>query len=117
MKSKQKQESESPDLSSPIHETVDASDPAEQESENLLKRDEACPICHEILRNQKMVFQCGHSTCCNCNYFDLSIVCFSASSFKHFLCVPLIYYILREPKECYPYLLLCVCSHRLFCYD
>jgi E3 ubiquitin-protein ligase SHPRH len=66
MKSKQKQESESPDLSSPIHETVDASDPAEQESENLLKRDEACPICHEILRNQKMVFQCGHSTCCNC---------------------------------------------------
>ncbi|CAE6041811.1 unnamed protein product [Arabidopsis arenosa] len=66
IKSKQKQESESPDLSSPIQETVKASDPAEQEGENLLKRDEACPICQEILRNQKMVFQCGHSTCCNC---------------------------------------------------
>ncbi|CAH8265480.1 unnamed protein product [Arabidopsis lyrata] len=66
IKSKQKQESESPDLSSPIHETLEASDPVEQEGENLLKRDEACPICQEILRNQKMVFQCGHSTCCNC---------------------------------------------------
>ncbi|KAG7574414.1 Helicase superfamily 1/2 ATP-binding domain [Arabidopsis suecica] len=66
IKSKQKQESESPDLSSPIRETLEASDPVEQEGENLLKRDEACPICQEILRNQKMVFQCGHSTCCNC---------------------------------------------------
>ncbi|XP_023640660.1 E3 ubiquitin-protein ligase SHPRH isoform X1 [Capsella rubella] len=66
IKSKQKQEFESSDCSSPIHETVKASDPVEQEGENLLKRDEACPICQEILRNQKMVFQCGHSTCCNC---------------------------------------------------
>lgn len=84
IKSKQKQEFESPDLSSPIQETVKASDPVEQEGENLLKRDEACPICQEILRNQKMVFQCGHSTCCNCNYFDLLIVCLSASNYKHF---------------------------------
>lgn len=45
-----------------------ASDPVGQESQNLLKREEACPICHENLRNQKMVFQCGHSTCCKCNY-------------------------------------------------
>ncbi|OVA17306.1 SNF2-related [Macleaya cordata] len=28
--------------------------------------DEACPVCHEKLNNQKMVFQCGHVTCCKC---------------------------------------------------
>uniref|UniRef100_A0A2P2MDB4 RING-type domain-containing protein n=1 Tax=Rhizophora mucronata TaxID=61149 RepID=A0A2P2MDB4_RHIMU len=27
---------------------------------------EACPICQEKLNNQKMVFQCGHFTCCKC---------------------------------------------------
>ncbi|KAH9620305.1 hypothetical protein KSS87_014794 [Heliosperma pusillum] len=25
-----------------------------------------CPICQEILQNQRMVFQCGHVTCCKC---------------------------------------------------
>ncbi|CAA7028820.1 unnamed protein product [Microthlaspi erraticum] len=66
IKSKQNQESESPDHSSPIQETVTALVPDEQEGENLIKREEACPICHEILRSQKMVFQCGHNTCCRC---------------------------------------------------
>ncbi|CAL9111471.1 unnamed protein product [Musa textilis] len=27
---------------------------------------EPCPICHERLFNQKMVFECGHVICCNC---------------------------------------------------
>ncbi|EPS65968.1 hypothetical protein M569_08809, partial [Genlisea aurea] len=26
----------------------------------------SCPICHEQLGVQKMVFQCGHFTCCTC---------------------------------------------------
>ncbi|VVB02957.1 unnamed protein product [Arabis nemorensis] len=66
MKSKQKQESDSPVHSSPKRETVKDLALVEKKGENLLKPEEACPICHEILRNQKMVFQCGHSTCCNC---------------------------------------------------
>ncbi|KAF8063114.1 hypothetical protein N665_1184s0003 [Sinapis alba] len=70
IETKQKQE-ESQDHSSPIEETVKVLDPVEQESQNLLKREEACPICHENLRNQKMVFQCGHSTCCKC-FFSMT---------------------------------------------
>ncbi|XP_073020785.1 uncharacterized protein [Primulina eburnea] len=39
-------------------------------SENgfLAKADdeESCPVCQEKLGNQKMVFQCGHVTCCKC---------------------------------------------------
>lgn len=39
----------------------------EQKSENTLKADEeSCPVCQEALSNQKMVFQCGHMTCCKC---------------------------------------------------
>ncbi|KAL0556995.1 hypothetical protein IC582_005513 [Cucumis melo] len=39
----------------------------EQKNENTLKADEeSCPICQEKLSNQKMVFQCGHITCCKC---------------------------------------------------
>uniref|UniRef100_A0A1D1XWD7 E3 ubiquitin-protein ligase SHPRH n=1 Tax=Anthurium amnicola TaxID=1678845 RepID=A0A1D1XWD7_9ARAE len=37
------------------------------ELENPSKADDhLCPICHEKLGNQKMVFQCGHVTCCKC---------------------------------------------------
>lgn len=37
------------------------------ENETLIKvHEEACPICQEKLSNQKMVFQCGHVTCCKC---------------------------------------------------
>ncbi|KAG0481686.1 hypothetical protein HPP92_012544 [Vanilla planifolia] len=28
--------------------------------------DDPCPICHEKLDNQKMVFECGHLICCKC---------------------------------------------------
>ncbi|XP_078436661.1 RING-finger, DEAD-like helicase, PHD and SNF2 domain-containing protein isoform X2 [Wolffia australiana] len=28
--------------------------------------DHLCPVCHEELTNKKMVFQCGHATCCKC---------------------------------------------------
>lgn len=38
----------------------------EQKSEYLSKAEEACPICHENLSKQKMVFQCGHVICCKC---------------------------------------------------
>ncbi|XP_038884910.1 E3 ubiquitin-protein ligase SHPRH isoform X6 [Benincasa hispida] len=39
----------------------------EQKSENTSKADEeSCPVCQEKLSNQKMVFQCGHITCCKC---------------------------------------------------
>ncbi|CAH8371515.1 unnamed protein product [Eruca vesicaria subsp. sativa] len=62
---------ESQDHSSTIEETVKALNPIEQESQNVLKREEACPICHENLRNQKMVFQCGHGTCCKC-FFSMT---------------------------------------------
>lgn len=41
----------------------------EQKSEYLSKAEEACPICHENLSKQKMVFQCGHVICCKCNYY------------------------------------------------
>ncbi|XP_042375333.1 E3 ubiquitin-protein ligase SHPRH-like [Zingiber officinale] len=27
---------------------------------------EPCPICHEKIMNQKMVFECGHVICCKC---------------------------------------------------
>lgn len=41
----------------------------EQKSENMPKPDEeSCPVCQEKLSNQKMVFQCGHMTCCKCEY-------------------------------------------------
>ncbi|CAF2298271.1 unnamed protein product [Brassica napus] len=70
IETKQKQ-GESQDHSSPVEETAKASDPVEQERENVVKREDACPICHETLRNQKMVFQCGHSTCCKC-FFSMT---------------------------------------------
>ncbi|RZC55977.1 hypothetical protein C5167_014829 [Papaver somniferum] len=28
--------------------------------------DEACPVCQDKLQHEKMVFQCGHVTCCRC---------------------------------------------------
>lgn len=29
---------------------------------------EPCPVCQEKILEQKMVFQCGHSMCCKCEY-------------------------------------------------
>lgn len=39
--------------------------PTENGNENQVT-EEICPICQESLRNQRMVFQCGHVTCCKC---------------------------------------------------
>lgn len=30
--------------------------------------DDTCPVCQEKLSTQKMVFQCGHITCCKCKF-------------------------------------------------
>lgn len=38
--------------------------------------DEPCPICHEKLSNQKMVFQCGHVTCCKCKNASAFVMLF-----------------------------------------
>ncbi|OWM87325.1 hypothetical protein CDL15_Pgr022436 [Punica granatum] len=41
--------------------------PMERKTEFVVRpKDEACPICQEKLGIQKMVFQCGHVTCCKC---------------------------------------------------
>nr|XP_043631781.1 E3 ubiquitin-protein ligase SHPRH [Erigeron canadensis] len=37
-----------------------------KENEKLVQLEDACPVCQERLSNQKMVFQCGHITCCKC---------------------------------------------------
>ncbi|MQM06651.1 hypothetical protein Taro_039476, partial [Colocasia esculenta] len=42
-----------------------ASPPSEMDCPSKAE-DHLCPICHEKIRNQKMVFQCGHVTCCKC---------------------------------------------------
>ncbi|KAI3458420.1 hypothetical protein Pfo_015083 [Paulownia fortunei] len=52
-------------------ESFDASAAAEaaelSANECIAKADaESCPVCQEQLGNQKMVFQCGHVTCCKC---------------------------------------------------
>lgn len=30
--------------------------------------DDICPVCQEKLQSQRMVFQCGHVTCCKCRF-------------------------------------------------
>ncbi|PWA98308.1 Helicase, C-terminal [Artemisia annua] len=38
-----------------------------EDNENRVQlEEEMCPVCQERLSNQKMVFQCGHITCCKC---------------------------------------------------
>lgn len=34
--------------------------------------EEPCPICHEKLTKQKMVFQCGHVTCCKSGFVEMT---------------------------------------------
>lgn len=47
----------------------------EQKSGCAPKADEeTCPVCQEKLSNQKMVFQCGHVTCCKCKYTLCDVV-------------------------------------------
>lgn len=70
VKSKQKSSLEESSTNSTLtKEMVTASNPAEQTSESQIKLDEeSCPICQEKLSNQRMVFQCGHATCCKCKF-------------------------------------------------
>ncbi|KAA8533961.1 hypothetical protein F0562_031478 [Nyssa sinensis] len=68
VQSKQKLQLESPNNSSIAQVSViSQTSTSEGESDRLVKADEeACPVCQEKLSNQKMVFQCGHVTCCKC---------------------------------------------------
>ncbi|VFQ99538.1 unnamed protein product [Cuscuta campestris] len=38
----------------------------EEQDENSMRIEDSCPVCHEKLNSQKMVFQCGHLICCRC---------------------------------------------------
>uniref|UniRef100_A0A6M2F4Q2 RING-type domain-containing protein n=1 Tax=Populus davidiana TaxID=266767 RepID=A0A6M2F4Q2_9ROSI len=67
VQSKQKPTSESSNNSLLAEEMAAVPMTTEKISEYLPKDDEeACPICQEKLNNQKMVFPCGHVTCCKC---------------------------------------------------
>lgn len=71
--SKQKSPLESSTNSSLTQEMGRLSTSTEHKSGCVPKADdETCPVCQEKLSNQKMVFQCGHVTCCKCK--SLSIV-------------------------------------------
>ncbi|XP_010253038.1 PREDICTED: E3 ubiquitin-protein ligase SHPRH [Nelumbo nucifera] len=64
--SKKKPQSESFNVSSFCQDSVTSLRAIEQSECTDKVDDEACPICQEKLSNQKMVFQCGHVTCCKC---------------------------------------------------
>ncbi|XP_061339196.1 uncharacterized protein LOC133285897 isoform X2 [Gastrolobium bilobum] len=67
VQSKQKLPLESPDSSSFSQETTTMSNSTEEKGALISKADDqTCPVCQEKLGNQKMVFQCGHVTCCKC---------------------------------------------------
>ena len=68
MQAKQKLPLESPNSSSLTEEEAAAntSANAEQKIECKPKVDASCPVCQETLSTKKMVFQCGHITCCKC---------------------------------------------------
>lgn len=72
MQAKQKLPLESPNSSSVTEEeaaAAAATENAEQKSECIPKSDdESCPVCQETLSTKKMVFQCGHVTCCKCKF-------------------------------------------------
>lgn len=62
---------ESSTISSMTEEVVTISNSMKHRIESLSKADEeTCPICQEKLGNQKMVFQCGHFTCCKCKFYE-----------------------------------------------
>ncbi|XP_022637826.1 E3 ubiquitin-protein ligase SHPRH isoform X3 [Vigna radiata var. radiata] len=67
VQSKQKKQFESPNGSSISGERTAMSNYTEEKAVLIAKTDdETCPVCQEKLGNQKMVFQCGHVTCCKC---------------------------------------------------
>ncbi|KAG6402018.1 hypothetical protein SASPL_138887 [Salvia splendens] len=51
-------------------------------SENGFSR-ESCPVCQEQLGSQKMVFQCGHVTCCKCLFVMTERKLISPGKFNH----------------------------------
>lgn len=70
VQSKQKMQFESPNSSSFTRETTAMSNSTEEKAVLIAKTDdETCPVCQEKLGNQKMVFQCGHVTCCKCKNY------------------------------------------------
>lgn len=73
--SKQKSTVEGLNDSSLTQEIGIMSTSTEQKSGCAPKADEeTCPVCQEKLSNQKMVFQCGHVTCCKCKYAFCDVV-------------------------------------------
>ncbi|CAI0457309.1 unnamed protein product [Linum tenue] len=75
VQSKQKVSSEC--SNTPLSATTSVSVSTERAGDGLTKDDEeACPICHEKLNDKKMVFQCGHLTCCKCRF------CFSYQDYN-----------------------------------
>ena len=73
--SKQKSPMESPNDSSLTQKVGSMSTSTEQKSGCVPKADEeTCPVCQEKLSNQKMVFQCGHVTCCKCTSAIFDVV-------------------------------------------
>lgn len=49
--------------------------PKDMENECLTEHgEETCPVCQEKLTNRKMVFQCGHVTCCKCEFPNISFI-------------------------------------------
>lgn len=70
VQSKEKKEEKDSPNNSPLNE-VAVSIAAVEKVSGVKVVEEACPICQEKLINQKMVFQCGHVTCCKC-FFALS---------------------------------------------
>ncbi|CAM8970633.1 unnamed protein product [Rhodiola kirilowii] len=71
--SKRKMQSESTENTSARNELGNSlASSTEKKSECIIEVDEeTCPICQENLSNRKMVFQCGHITCCKC-FFAIS---------------------------------------------
>jgi hypothetical protein len=70
--SKQRLPLESPNDSSLTQETSSLSTSSELKSGCVPKaHEETCPVCQEKLSKQKMVFQCGHVTCCKCKSSSL----------------------------------------------
>nr|GLL21004.1 E3 ubiquitin-protein ligase SHPRH isoform X1 [Ipomoea trifida] len=67
VQSKQKQQPESTDDTTSTQAMVTSRTSEENQNGSFTKAEEdACPICHEKLNSQKMVFQCGHVICCKC---------------------------------------------------
>lgn len=69
MQVEQKQPLESHESSSFTQENIVISNSKEERGTIVSKAvEDSCPVCHEKLGSEKMVFQCGHVTCCKCNY-------------------------------------------------